>query len=263
MPASLTTHGDLQNASRLPFCYLCGLSFGPSDRTTRDHVPPTGLFARPDRVLPLILRTHFYCNERRSPEDQAIGQLVGVLHGRRVNAKHNKLRIVLDRSLDGRNVAAITGLDIREAIRRWVRAFHAALYHEYLPASSVFATYPPLPEGGRIGNQIAYDPVPESFRKFVEELKRNRVTDNLDRIVCRNGRCRYECVWSQAEDGRWICIYGLDLYNWRDLGDSNQLPRGCVGCYLRPPGGFPSNASRGTRLVFDITSTSPLDPFDK
>lgn len=263
MPISLTTHRTLHGASRLPFCYLCGQGFGQSDDTNRDHVPPSGLFARADRPLPLILRTHRRCNELRSPEDQAIGQLVGVLHGRRVNPTHNRLRIRVGSSPDGHQVAAVTGLDISETIRRWVRGFHAALYHEYLPPDAVFATFPPLPEGRLMGDHIEYDRVPDALPKFVEELKRNRTVRNLDRVVCRNGKCCYECVWSQDDDGRWICIYGLDLYGWMDLGDRNQPARGCVGCYLRPPGGVPSNASTATRLVFNVDRTSSFDPFDR
>jgi len=262
VPISLTTDQTLQDASRLPFCYLCGQEFGPSDDKNRDHVPPSGLFALADRALPLILPTHRRCNERRSPEDQAIGQLVGVLHGRRVNPRHNKLQVtLLGRFPDGRPAAAATEIDIREAIRRWVRGFHSALYGEYLPADSIFATYPPLPEGTRVADYVRFDPVPEALPKFVEELKRNRTVRNLDRVICRNGKCRYECVWSQADDGRWICIYGLDLYNWSDLGARDQPSRGCVGCYRRPSGGAPPNASTGTRLVFNIERTSPFDPF--
>jgi len=232
------------------------------DDTNRDHVPPSGLFARTDRTPPLILRTHRRCNEGRSPEDQAIGQLVSVLHGRKVNRSHNKLRIMVGLAPNGSLEVVATAIDVKEAIRRWVRGFHAALYHECLPQDSLFATYPPLPEGTRVGNNVRFNPVPEIVPKFVEELKRNRGLRNVDRVICRNDRCHYECVWSQADDGTWICIYGFDLYNWSDLGDRSQPSRGCVGSYRRPSGGVPSNASTGTRLVFNIDNASPLHPFD-
>ena len=261
MPIALTTHHTLQVASRLPFCYLCGEEFNPSDHVDRDHVPPSGLFAKTDRAPPLILRTHRRCNARRAPEDQAIGQLVGVLHGRRVNRRNNKVRVRLGEAPNGTRILAVTDIDVREAIRRWVRGFHAALYREYLPPDSVFATHPPLPEGARVGTDVRVLPVPAVVPRFVEALRRNRAVGSVDRIVCRNGRCRYECAWNQADDGRWICIYGLDLYNWSDLGDQRQMPRGCVGCYLRPSGGVPANASTGTRLIFNVENASTLDPF--
>lgn len=263
MPVSLTTQKALHGVARLPFCYLCGSSFASSEATDRDHVPPSGLFAKADRTPPLILKTHRRCNQGRSAEDQAIGQLVGVLHGRVVNRRQNKLRIALGRSADGNSAVTATDIDIRASIRRWVRGFHAALYREYLPADSLFATHPPLPEGRRVGRQVRFHPVPDIIPRFVEELSRNRAVRKVDRITCCASRCRYECVWSQADDGRWICIYGLDLYNWSDLGDRSQPSRGCVGCYRRPSGGVPPNASTSTRLVFSTTSASPVDPFDE
>lgn len=180
-----------------------------------------------------------------------------------MNPNHNKLQVtLLGRLPDGNHSAAVTEIDVRAAIRRWVRGFHAALYREYLPADSTFATYPPLPEGMRVGDYGRFNPVPDVIAKFAEELKRNRAVKNLDGVVCRNRKCRYECVWRKADDGRWVCIYGLDLYNWSDLGARNQPPRGCVGCYRRPSGGVPSRASTATRLILNVDMTSPLDPFD-
>ncbi|MGD0947846.1 MAG: hypothetical protein ABSA52_10475 [Candidatus Binatia bacterium] len=165
-------------------------------------------------------------------------------------------------SEDGSLLGVLTNANLREIIRRWVRGFHAALYGEYLPANATFATYPPLPEGKKVESQVTFVAIPDAFPEFVKELKRNRAASNLDRIVCRNGKCRYECVWSQANDGRWICIYCLDLYNWIDLGDPrNASARGCVGCYRRMAGGVPNAASTGTRLVFKFKNASPFDPF--
>jgi len=262
MTVMLTTHKELQEVQNLPFCYLCGQGLGLSEDTNRDHVPPSGLFALADRDPPLILPTHCQCNQKRSREDQVIGQLVGVLHGRKVNPPHNKLRVSVGQFKEGSPTAAVRDLDIKEIIRRWVRGFHAALYRESLPPDAVFATYPPLPEGRHVGDQITFVPVPEVFVKFVEELKRNRAVRTLDRIVSRNGKCRYECVWSQADDGRWICVYCLDLYNWIELGDvHNFTARGCVGIYRPPLGDVPRNASTTTRLVFDCKSGHPYDPF--
>jgi hypothetical protein len=120
-----------------------------------------------------------------------------------------------------------------------------------------------MPEGKRDGDKITFVPIPESFSKFVDELKRNRLVQNLDRIVSRNDKCRYECVWSQPDDGHWNCIYGLDIYNWIDLGDIKNFPaRGCVGLYRRPSGGAPGIASTATRLIFGLPRGSSLDPFE-
>lgn len=197
---------DIRN---LPFCYLCGKPFCLEETTNADHVPPTGLFAVADRDFPLILPTHRSCNASRSPEDQVVGQLVGMIHGRAHDPQHLKLKLLVGRRQDGSLAAAATGIQLRNIIRRWVRGFHAALYREPLPETAKFTTCPPLPEADPTGR--IYVPVAAVIPEFVKELKRNRSTDTLDRIVCRNGKCRYECVWSQADNGAWICIYGLDV----------------------------------------------------
>lgn len=262
MGISLTSEKDLKAIKHLSFCYLCGQALSSGSKRNKDHIPPSGIFAKADREQPLILPTHTFCNGSRSQEDQTIGQLVGVLHGRRVNQTHNKLKINVGQFVDGSRGAALEGFDLKEAIRRWVRGFHAALYGEYLSPDCSFATYTPLPEAIRQKDEVVFVPVPEVLPKLVEELKRNRAVGSLDRIFSRNGKCRYECVWDQADNGEWICIYCLDLYNWSDLGDTKYFPpRGCVGSYRREQGGIPSRAATATRLVFAIDNPLPLVPF--
>jgi hypothetical protein len=40
-----------------------------------------------------------------------------------------------------------------------------------------------------------------------------------------------------------MCIYALDVYDWKDLGRTEHLPaRGCAGCYVSPSPGVPSLA---------------------
>jgi hypothetical protein len=153
-------------------------------------------------------------------------------------------------------------LDFRAIIHRWIRGFHAALYSEYLPEDTPFSTCPPVPEAEPTANGPKIRSVMEAVPEFVKELKRNRATGTLDRIVCRNSKCRYECVWSQADNGTWMCIYGLDLYQWIDLGDTTNFePRGCVGSYIRSGGGIPAVGTRTTRLEFPVANRACLDPF--
>lgn len=252
----------MRDVGNLPFCYLCGNGFGRAEKPNRDHLPPSGLFAVVDRDFPLILPTHRTCNVKQSPHDQVIGQLVGVIHGRRPDPKHKKFRVSTGRFENGSPALAVGGLDFSAIIRRWIRGFHAALYSEYLPENAPFLTCPPLPEAEPTADSQKIRPVMEAIPEFVKELKRNRATGTLDRIVCRNSKCRYECVWSQADSGTWICIYGLDLYQWIDLGDTTNFePRGCVGSYIRSGGGIPAGATRTTRLEFPVTNRGRLDPF--
>lgn len=262
VPILLTAQKVLKSVQKLSFCYLCGQGFGPRHETNRDHVPPSGLFTLVDRDQPLILPTHCRCNAIRSQEDQAIGQLIGLLHGRPVHPTHNKLHFIVGQFDNGSPALALSDFDVKEVLRRWIRGFHAALYRQYLPVDTLFGTYPPLPEARCVAGEVVFVPMPEAIPKFVEELKRNRAVGNLDRIVCRNGKCRYDCIWSQADDGKWICIYCLNLYNWIQLGDVHNFPsRGCVGFYRQPSGGVPRDASTATRLIFELKNAFPFDPF--
>jgi hypothetical protein len=258
---------DTQRAARevrdLPFCYLCCEPLDGGGTINDDHVPPHALFLSADRDFPLILPTHEKCNHEQSKDDQIIGQLVGMLHGKKPDEKHSKLRVSVGRFNTGALGLAVTGLDLRGIIRRWVRGFHAALYRECLPeATGRFVTTPPLPEAEPGHGAVRSLPVADVIPEFVKELKRNRATGSLDRIVCRNGQCRYECVWVQADRGKWLCIYALNIYDWAELGDSASFERrGCVGAYRRPGGGVPRDATCGTRLLFDINNQAHLDPF--
>lgn len=262
MPVVLDTQKAMRDVQRIFFCYMCGRGFKAEDAPNPDHVPPTGLFAVVDRNFPLILPTHRGCNAARSADDQVVGQLVGLMHGRRPNPTHNKLDVSAGHFQDGSPAVVVGSLDLRFIIRRWVRGFHAALYREHLSEAAQFATCPPLPEAVPTVGAPKFLPVADVIPEFVKELKRNRATGTLDRIECRNGKCRYECVWSQADNGTWICIYGLDLYQWINLGDTSSFePRGCVGSYIRPGGGVPLGATRTTRLEFRVVNRDRLDPF--
>lgn len=247
---------------KMPFCYLCTVQFRDNDDSDSDHIPPKRLFAKPDRDFPLILPTHKMCNRERSAEDQIINQIVGTLHGRELEARDRNLRVVGGKFPDGSAGAGTIGVDYRQIIRRWVRGFHAALYHEPLANSAVFMTAPPLPEGRTRGTNVDFVPIPYHVPKIVEEIKRNRATGTLDRIICRNDKCRYECVWIQFDRGEWFCLYALDIYDWKNLGDVTHFEaRGCVGCYRRVEGGTPKSATCSTRLEFSIDNLERLDPF--
>ncbi len=261
----ITTQKDLRRARNLSFCYLCGSTFTPTDKVNKDHVPPSALFDPTDRDPPLILPTHKACNSAQSADDEIIGQLVSLLHGRQPKPGRNRLKIGFGKTQNGETLRALGGIDVRSVIRRWVRGFHAALYRQLLPPDPAnFGTSPPLPGATLDGSQAIPLALPTAIPMFVKELKKNRAINKLDRVVCRNGQCRYECVWVESEDGRWFCIYGLDTYGWIDLGDPDHFaPRGCVGGYLLPDGSIPDKASRATMLIFETDNAEPLDPFGR
>lgn len=128
MATELTTSAAMRRVRDLPFCYLCGDQFEGSNENTRDHVPPKRLFAEDDRINPLILPAHRACNTARSQDDQAIGQLIGLLHGREPNPQHMRLDLRAHDGLDGETLVALHNFGLRSIVRRWVTGFHAALY---------------------------------------------------------------------------------------------------------------------------------------
>lgn len=95
------------------------------------------------------------------------------------------------------------------------------------------------------------------------QIKRNRVAGKLDRIVCSNGKCIYECVWYKADGGQPICIFALNVYDWSALANTDDFPkRGCVGMYL-PAKGRPAGATTATSLSISILNAEVLDPFGR
>lgn len=263
----LITERDLQSVRHPNFCYQCGKAFEKGDDTTRDHVPPKAIFAKSDRTRPLILRTHHSCNQRQSGLDKVVGQLIAVMHKKYPKPRDLQLNIDVfkDKESPGAPMAGVREVNLLGAIIRWVRAFHAALYSEPLPGqeSTMFAIQPPFPSGTEKDGKLVMDPIPEQHPVFVDTIKRNRMAKRLDRIECYNGKCIYECTWERMDDGSWACVFALNIYNWRRLGDPVHFPqRGCVGLY-RPRSRIPYRATRGISklLVFPMVNQDPLDPF--
>jgi len=150
----LISQKELRSAHSLNFCYLCGNRFsdGPNRACDDDHVPPTALFLKPDRDTPLILKTHKDCNNSQNLTDEFMGQLVSLIHGKapRPNMLSPK-RIALVGSLSPK---LFVEPDVKSAIWRWIRGFHAALYQEYLPNSTMRAIHTPMPSFQRHGSRI-------------------------------------------------------------------------------------------------------------
>jgi len=259
----LTSQKDLRSVHKLDFCYLCGNGFNKDSERSKDHIPPQAIFDKQDRNFPLILLAHRSCNGARSPEDEVIGQLVSLLHGRVPAPHRNRLAVEVRTDTEhAHELGIFTGLKIEAVIQRWLKGFHAALYKTPLSDATRFATQTPFPSGTLKNGSVIANPIPPQHCLFVEELKRNRLAGSLDTIVCNNGKLRYECVWVQMDDGGWGCIYGIDLYGWKNLGDIHNFPaRGCAGLYRTENARFPPGSATSTRLAFTVENKDPLDPF--
>jgi len=265
---SLQTQKNFRAVQQLPFCYLCGETFVAGDDKNRDYAPPNCMFAETDRE-PLILLTHVTCNSSHELTDEKSGQLIALKRHEVASPDSDRLKFALSSDMkDG----VLINVDVDGAVWRWIKGFHAALYCEPLihpeapPATGrpyVRALVTPFPRARqRDGNLIVEQLLPQHLN-FVQTIKTNRAKNNLDRICCNKGKLTYECVWAQADnDGPWLCIFALDIYDWKDLGRTRVQPaRGCAGCYVLACGDAPAAATRAVTSSIIIPNFDPVDPF--
>lgn len=235
-----------------------------TDDIDQDHVPPQAVFDLSDHNFPLKLAAHkAQCHSPVNLDDEVLGQLVSLIHGKRAPARNDKLKIELYQNANsGTPLALFNQRDIGFLIRRWLKGFHAALYRNPLPDGTEFVVQSPFPSGTIHHGQLKEDSIRDQHYAFVECIKRNRAVQNLDKVVSNNQKLRYECIWDQLSDKSWACIFALDLYGWIDLGDVNNFrPRGCAGLYKMPDGNAPVAASRATKLEFKLAASNAADPF--
>lgn len=257
----IENHSDCQSVRNLTFCYVCCRNFSPSDENDRDHIPPESCFAKADRNTPLILQTHKACNggNGQNLTDEKIGQLISLKHGRVPKKRNLRLQIVSS------NLGhAVSNLDICGAVWRWVRGFHAALYQTPLHDSAQRAIETPFPEARKVGRRVEVSPLRQQHSKFVEIIKLNRSLNQLDSIRCNNGKLKYECTWIKSDEEIQLCVFALDLYDWKALGKVPGFSaRGCAGWYRLESGLAPDTATQGTVSEISPPNNEPLDPFGR
>ena len=252
---------DLRSISRLPFCYLCGVFFTEDDITDDDHVPPKTDFHKRDRSPPLKLKTHVRCNAALSRSDKQEGQLIALRRGEGLASSRDRSLKLVD--YPKAELVALENLNVDAVIWRWIKGFHAALYRE--PLDFIEGSLrTPFPRAEKKNGRIVMQPILPQHVLFVETIKRNRAFQNIDRISINNGKLIYECVWCQFDgEDRWMCIFALDIYNWKDLGGhTKEIPaRGCAGCYLTANHMPPDAAARHKISELLILNFDSFDPF--
>lgn len=256
---SLLSQNDFRGVQNLPFCYLCGREFVADDSQNRDHVPPECIFAPLDRE-PLWLPAHTACNKSYGLLDEKLGQLIALRYGKVPrDPRHRRLKFAVSPQ---RNLGAVMNLDIDGAVWRWIAGFHAALYRES-GVGIKGSLITPFPRARLVNGRAVLDPLRVQHPLFVETIKSNRRRDNLDRISCNKGKLTYECVWQQADNGGpWMCIFALDIYDWKDLGRTPGLPaRGCAGFYITAAQTVPANATRAVKSSIIVPNSDRLDAF--
>lgn len=256
----LCTQASVRPARDLPFCYLCGQSINEGENHS-DHVPPKAIFSLADRDFPLKVAAHEKCNNPQSQQDEVIGQLIAVIHGKHPKPERARLKMSMFKTPDSDTpFLAFIGTNLVGQIWRWIRGFHAALYSEFLSEDTKAAIHPPFPSGNLEGDGFTIERIKTQQYLFVEIIKKNRVARHLDRIVCNNGKCVYECVWVQMDNGLWACAFALEIYGWTQLADKHFPTRGCVGLY-QPRLGRPANGTKWTAWEFPLANLEPLNPF--
>lgn len=262
---SITKQKDTRKVRDLHFCYLCGVSFNYKDEANYDHVPPEKIFVEQDRDFPIKLKTHQSCHESLNLDDEAMSQLISYLHRKPPSDKNNRLKLKAYKKKDSdTTLVALKDIRIEVLIWRWLKAFHAALYLSPLPEESkkTFEIQTPFPSVDEIGGNYVVDPIHNNHYEYVKAIKQNRQAGAIDFIQANNGKLRYECVWYQLNDSGWCCVFALNLYNWKDLGDVNNFPaRGCAGMYRLPDSLMPLKASSATKLAFTYKNIDKADPF--
>jgi hypothetical protein len=247
-----------------------------SDRRRKkndDHVPPKNAFDVPDRTPPLILKTHVTCNSAHRTTDELIGQLVALQ--RNYVTPDPKNRLLKMEVYPAQSFGAVTNVNVIEAVWRYIRGFHAALYREAIAGAPQGTITTPFTRAQLVNNELVLEgPKKGQHFAIVQTIKNQRALGNGDRIVSNNGKLTYECVWVWAGDvnavtsgqrpmiPRRACFFALDIYAWKELGDVGQFPaRGRAGAYFLPDGHAPVGASLCIEAAPVATNQDPWDPF--
>lgn len=246
---SLRVHKDFQSVRNLPFCYLCGRDFVEGDLLSGDHVPPKATFNARDRQPHLKLQTHKACNESFSVEDKKVAQLIAM---RRWEGPSSERDAALEFAVYPGFGAGVTNLDVDQAVWRWIGGFHAALYRQPL-LTDHRSIVTPLPRADMSTGVPKVRSLRPQHALAVKTIKYNRLTGTLDTIVANNRQLRYECVWAEGDDrDKWLCLFALDIYDWKDLGSHTaETPARGLCRLLRPPGLLVASGRHGCEGLGD------------
>ena len=120
--------------------------------------------------------------------------VVGSKRSPAMNLRPRLHRSERQEALEPHNGSLLEGINLRGIIARCVKAFHAALYRQYLPRNIRNWFDPPTLPGIKKNGKILFEETKVQFPLFVSTIKKNRKAGKVDRISCFNDKCFYECV---------------------------------------------------------------------
>lgn len=253
----ITSVEQLRQAKRIAFCYLCGADLAPDTRSF-DHVLPKSLIAPADRNPPLKLPVHYLCNQAQSVDDEVIGQLVSLLHGKVPSRRRQRFEAAEFHNPAEGTMHGVREIPLQRIVWRWISGFHAALYKEWLDPKAWGGLMTPFPVGTLVkGKLVMEEPRPDQLEMALT-LKQHLALGRFDEVSCYNSRCRYVCTWLEFDTGEPFCLYGLRVYDWERLADPRFVERSCVGWYRCIP---PAIATRGTSIIVPCASFRLFNPF--
>ncbi|MFN0051113.1 MAG: hypothetical protein ACKV0T_02920 [Planctomycetales bacterium] len=192
------------------------------------------MFDTKDRTPPLLVPCHVSCRTRESPRGSDARLLFRILNreGRQVaTSEHEASGSATDRLSLG---VAWSDSMARNELLRWVRGFHAALYHVFLnPIGVRWTVFCPNQFDSDQTGPDTIGSTPAQMRAFIELLDKNRAAKRIDQIVCYNECCTYECVWARADTSQWVCVWSLDMAGvvHQEAGDAHREGAQVVGSY--------------------------------
>ena len=185
---NIHSQADCRKVRDLLFCYLCGIEFQDGDEANHDHVPPTSIFAKEDRNFPIKLKTHKAgCHSPLNLDDEIIGQLVGLIHGRVPAGPNDRLNIAIAEDPDtGKTTGVFQERNVEYLLRRWVQGFHAALYKSHLSPNAKWAIQGPFPFGKVTDHRLVAEPI-KGKRSTNRILNCRVISRRLKRVTARLG----------------------------------------------------------------------------
>ena len=274
----IVNQADSRAARRaIGFCYLCGRSLpargdkGRRRAITGEHVVPRALLGdtpgRDADKWTIVLDVHSECERKNK---QPVDHLMNLLQTMNItpvpewpdfgHLRGLGLKPLLLVAPDGRSAVPVFS-NARELIQgawNWVRGLHAALYSEYLPASSKHSVLPPVPAFSSSGGISMLEAEGMSFvsRGAVDLAIKH---DKWDGIDAWGRRLRYRCVWKHlpAEFGgpSWFCCWALlfpGVLEW----SRTVLPQG----HERPWHGLYSRRVLPTGASHLLSEDFPTEP---